>query len=316
MTISILELNTFAHALCTLLIFGLWWDKPLDVIEPTLIQGESAHPFIALIRVLDDEGFETKGYRKDYFGSSSCRKCPHNLHVGFQHMPSNTASANGRNFQAEKDLYEVKVPLLPGFIRAVELEPFQGYTPTFRRRCRFRHTTVFHRVADFPQSLIQCLELARSATRGGMRTNNNKYLQNRIKNIRLPNGDYKEDERVFCQAMIGITIAGLTYGGLHLTAWNVPMPSTTKLLWRVGCVLVTLSGPACLPVAFVRYRSYRSTWYDLLLDRLGLGYAIVATLVYVAARIFLVVECFINVRHLPASTFQVPQWSQYFPHIS
>lgn len=39
LSISLLELNTFAHAICTLLAYFLWWDKPLDVEEPILIEG-------------------------------------------------------------------------------------------------------------------------------------------------------------------------------------------------------------------------------------------------------------------------------------
>ena len=35
--ISLLELNTFAHALCALLIYILWWSKPLDIQEPSVI---------------------------------------------------------------------------------------------------------------------------------------------------------------------------------------------------------------------------------------------------------------------------------------
>lgn len=35
--ISLLELNTFAHAICTLLIYLLWWRKPLDIEEPSLL---------------------------------------------------------------------------------------------------------------------------------------------------------------------------------------------------------------------------------------------------------------------------------------
>lgn len=35
--ISLLELNAFAHALCTFVIYAMWWEKPLDVEEPTLI---------------------------------------------------------------------------------------------------------------------------------------------------------------------------------------------------------------------------------------------------------------------------------------
>ena len=37
MPISLLELNTFAHALCALLVYLLWWNKPLDIQEPTVI---------------------------------------------------------------------------------------------------------------------------------------------------------------------------------------------------------------------------------------------------------------------------------------
>src|SRR2546423_10229791 len=35
--ICLLELNTLAHAICTLFIYALWWDKPLDIEQPTLI---------------------------------------------------------------------------------------------------------------------------------------------------------------------------------------------------------------------------------------------------------------------------------------
>ena len=36
-SISPLELNVFAHALCALILFWIWWDKPQDAQEPTLI---------------------------------------------------------------------------------------------------------------------------------------------------------------------------------------------------------------------------------------------------------------------------------------
>lgn len=42
--VTLLELNTFAHAICALLVYVLWWDKPLDVEQPTYIpiQGTKA----------------------------------------------------------------------------------------------------------------------------------------------------------------------------------------------------------------------------------------------------------------------------------
>lgn len=39
-------------------------------------------------------------------------------------------------------------------------------------------------------------------------------------------------------------------------------------------------------------------------------------LFYCMARVFLVVECFITLEHLPASVYNVPLWSNYLPHIS
>lgn len=47
--ISLLELNVFGHAVCTMLIYLLWWDKPLDVDEPTLITGEHMYPICAMM---------------------------------------------------------------------------------------------------------------------------------------------------------------------------------------------------------------------------------------------------------------------------
>ena len=41
-----------------------------------------------------------------------------------------------------------------------------------------------------------------------------------------------------------------------------------------------------------------------------------AAALYCLARVYLVVECFINLSHLPQSVYLVPTWSQYVPHIS
>ncbi|KAL8932359.1 MAG: hypothetical protein Q9216_006871, partial [Gyalolechia sp. 2 TL-2023] len=45
--VSLLELNTFGHALCTLVIYIFWWEKPLDIEEPTLITDKKLHPIFA-----------------------------------------------------------------------------------------------------------------------------------------------------------------------------------------------------------------------------------------------------------------------------
>ena len=45
--IALLELTTFAHALCALIMFVCWARKPLDVEEPTFISDDSTTPLFA-----------------------------------------------------------------------------------------------------------------------------------------------------------------------------------------------------------------------------------------------------------------------------
>jgi len=38
--ITLLEVNTFAHVVCALIMYVLWWHKPLDIREPLVLEGE------------------------------------------------------------------------------------------------------------------------------------------------------------------------------------------------------------------------------------------------------------------------------------
>ncbi|KAL2117517.1 hypothetical protein VTJ04DRAFT_7177 [Mycothermus thermophilus] len=48
-SISILELNSLAHALFALIAFFLWWHKTVDIEEPTVIRGPGADGLCALL---------------------------------------------------------------------------------------------------------------------------------------------------------------------------------------------------------------------------------------------------------------------------
>ena len=126
----------------------------------------------------------------------------------------------------------------------------------------------------------------------------------------------------------GFSAAAMIYGGLHLLAWHAHFNSATEqLLWRISAALV-MGG---LPVGFVRIHLVDWIYYvrDKLEDRYVLVYYIseilyyvsvvltpILMLAYILARAYLVVECFINLSHLPAGAYDVPGWSAYFPHIS
>jgi hypothetical protein len=152
---------------------------------------------------------------------------------------------------------------------------------------------------------------------------------------------------------IGLLLAGSLYGGIHLFAWDGPFPSgTERLLWRISCLIIAspvgfvilllaaagvlIAGSVMLDqlneiLPLKRMFSWLYTPILALLDALldflidtetGFvmsfcvlaGISAIFALAYAAARIYLVVECFINIAHLPEAVFQEPNWSQYIPH--
>lgn len=47
--LSLFEVSTLAHAVCTIVTYVVWWRKPLNIEEPTLIQGTEAREVAALL---------------------------------------------------------------------------------------------------------------------------------------------------------------------------------------------------------------------------------------------------------------------------
>ena len=127
---------------------------------------------------------------------------------------------------------------------------------------------------------------------------------------------------------LGFGAAALIYGGLHALAWFAHFDSSTEqLLWRISACLV-MGG---VPVIFALYHLVHNiqeifdtspTWGSILRTGMGiLAYLLTSTavlvfLAYALARGYLVIECFINLSHLPAGVYDIPSWSAYFPHIS
>ena len=113
---------------------------------------------------------------------------------------------------------------------------------------------------------------------------------------------------------LGFSAAALVYGGLHTLAWFAHFDSSTEqLLWRISACVVMGGFPVFrVSITFGGYVRY---WSGAIEDiAIFLGFLVF--LAYILARAYLVVECFINLSHLPAEVYDVPSWSTYFPHIS
>lgn len=118
---------------------------------------------------------------------------------------------------------------------------------------------------------------------------------------------------------LGFSAAAMVYGGLHALAWFAHFHSPTEqLLWRISSVAVMGGIPTLAAIYRILDRLIRFfKWWDsrpvrLLLPKLFY----LVTIAYILARLYLVIECFIQLSHLPAGVYEVPEWSSYFPHIA
>jgi hypothetical protein len=71
--ITLLEINTIGHCFCALLIYLIWWNKPLHVIEPIHLTGDWMRGFTSYSYMRSNMRYETPRDMWD-MGNSSPRK--------------------------------------------------------------------------------------------------------------------------------------------------------------------------------------------------------------------------------------------------
>jgi hypothetical protein len=322
--ITLLELNTFVHALCALLIYWLWWHKPLDVAEPTLIKGNEIHGLVALlsIRDLPEDSFimDHKGYR-----------CTHSKGDPLIHLTpnsSNTSSGSVINNSTKVPLTLTNRQSLRGF----------DFKPPYS--C---HEATYISLAITDITRINLASDSAEKIRGdngdnllsGLLKDGNRgiAISRRARNwpdvsafYELEFFDGKKPKPV----TLGFSLAGFVYGLLHLSAWGAPFPSAVqRLLWKLSSFTLVSSGIAIIVLTAMvglaprLFRTFRYRIWGRLRDFIETSAILILLLVvgaysllYIFVRICLVVECFLSLTHLPDAIFKVPQWSTYFPHIS
>ncbi|KAJ7903330.1 hypothetical protein B0H14DRAFT_2491575 [Mycena olivaceomarginata] len=117
-----------------------------------------------------------------------------------------------------------------------------------------------------------------------------------------------ENETEVGLGLIFECLVGIVFGAIHCAAWNVGFPTAEEMwIWR-SCSLSV----AAIPILWVAGGSL--TLIDFLE---GLGTMLVALLllIYVLARIALLVLQFMVLRSLPPAVLADVNWSVYIPHL-
>jgi hypothetical protein len=273
-SISLLELNVFAHAICALLLLCIWWDKPQDIRDPTLIthqDGLDLCAYFSLKPKVSPRGFipvvwrEFKGDYSPPLGEMSkwvpCQPCSDAWEV---FTPT--------CFMVRKSR-DCEVQAVPG---DPDLLYHRYLIGPFRQPCLKIHGS-FWTIDDFVGS--RDTEECRLDTRNFRRLSRSYELAKGDKDFikcgfvvgRCPDLDwdrvlllssvtftpfshfFSSYPKEFFRAAAGLTLAGGYYGGLHLFAWTCQFPSYVEtMLWRAAGITILATGPVVMVLVVYR----------------------------------------------------------------
>jgi hypothetical protein len=339
--------------LCALMMYLLWWNKPLLAKEPVIIRGDwvksiCAYMFVsselsgrADLIIIKEETFvkrlvaSLRLYSKDPEIEELCYRVA--LDHGDQNVDLSVTDedADDRN-QPQFTRRDSKcIPL----VRELRSEK-TGDRAFFERRPRVQPRTP-KEVAPISSVTRQRWLLAGSALdqyprlRERVLQNSSppsvsdclhikpeEYLVRRARN--WPSDDLLRDVRGLTVGIV-LWMSNFVYGGIHAAAWFDHFPSDVeKWMWRSSAVYISFCGGLWILLNYVAtaYKPLNEFWEKWMRGEKALIWNILlGALVFICglsfclARIFIVVEAFVGLRELSARAYDTPSWSQVLPHL-
>ncbi|KIJ63939.1 hypothetical protein HYDPIDRAFT_112418 [Hydnomerulius pinastri MD-312] len=107
--------------------------------------------------------------------------------------------------------------------------------------------------------------------------------------------------------------AAMVFGAIHMVAWSYAFPSATEvLIWRASAIAIVVI-PFSMPLFFALGAFADS--FDTFITGALLVTTILLGLLYIPARLLLLVISFTTLRSLPLEAYQTVQWTLSIPHI-
>lgn len=335
LAVSLLELNTFAHCVSTLLIYLFWWDKPYEVESHVLLQSSALDlERLALLnyvrlRITTYDACDAHLPNYHRLGSGLCQIIdPNGNHIMdqyWEHSNGNSVTGPANDILLSTD-YQSGQAKIPGTGFLMSGLPIEGAN---------------QRALFLDGDDLQCWQrLWLSWLRSGCPLPKKPIKRHRSGALWFSDRTRNMNEDAL--DLITVTVGGpfvifvmtftcALYGGLHLLAWQYEFGSKAEgLLWRIASVVAASSGVVLLQmnvggVIAERTEKARLIGFNPVLRFLGracnyfgqflLFSATPSMIVSAAARTFLVIESFKALPNSPASTYVIPNWTAYMPHI-
>ncbi|KAF7984855.1 hypothetical protein HWV62_10817 [Athelia sp. TMB] len=126
-------------------------------------------------------------------------------------------------------------------------------------------------------------------------------------------GDVDDDYDFITADVIALLVA-MVFGAVHCIAWSYPFQShLEQQLWRASAIAI-VAVPAALAVSTIM-AAYVGDLLGVGRNTVGAILYVPLALIYIAARIILILISFSSLRMLPAGVYQTVQWTTFVPHI-
>ena len=116
-----------------------------------------------------------------------------------------------------------------------------------------------------------------------------------------------------------MAVCPILYGAIHFLAWGDQVPTTLEaLLWRMSSVVVTCSGFLAVTVVWCLGK-VDDDWPKLVFMPIFLILVLsglITPIFHMLASGFLIAESFRQLFFLKPAAYQLPSWSNYWPHFS
>ncbi|TFK57874.1 hypothetical protein BDN72DRAFT_966465 [Pluteus cervinus] len=117
---------------------------------------------------------------------------------------------------------------------------------------------------------------------------------------------------------------GMIFGAIHFLSWHSAFPTNPQLLlWRISSIVLVVE-PFCLALegifddiidAGLSFETWKEGVASTLFLFLFPVSLLIGPLVYIFARMALLVLAFLTLRDPPPTAFQTISWTTYIPHL-
>ncbi|RDL35312.1 uncharacterized protein BP5553_07243 [Venustampulla echinocandica] len=343
--VSLLELNTFAHSLCALFIYILWWHKPGSIDEPFIIHtGQSS-----ALRDLCAAQWTLGASGKFYEGQKVVTKDPKKQQEQQDSPWTPMFVHGGSEFTLNFFRGRRGITLCPGsgedwyifnhkdrwfyFPHLPETDRFNlrvcghDQNPTVRLEPgKPIPGTSMHLSPRFESLELDTITLERwrrALKSEAYNCNYTVWLRDRQPNFSWPRGLDSDDGPAIGEELMKsltmLTVTSLFYGSIHMLAWNSNVLRTTgkdQIFWKLSCLQLMVLGPFALAI-WTGLKMRGSDAHLRLNQALSIGFSVLGIVVflsYMMSRVYLVVEIIIVLPYVDPRVYEMPDFAVYWPH--